>query len=203
MERIIKPIFIGIAGGTGAGKSTVCSALLAKYPSDIVLIQLDDYFKPAADIPRLNDMENWDHPDSLYLEKLADDLKELSAGRSVVINTKNEILNPEYKHTEQRILAKFMPMPVMLVEGYLVLWDERVRKFFERSIFLDVAHDVRWERRVHFKIDGYENAVLVPMHEQFVEPTKRHASDIIDVSDLKKDEVFKKVEEIILPYFRT
>ena len=193
----MKPIFIGIAGGTGAGKSTLCTALMDKYPDKIGLIQLDDYFKPESEVPKLEGHVNWDHPNALFLDKLANDLAQLSEGRSVIINTKNERLNPKYKKTDKRIPVKFHPKPVMLVEGYLVLYDKQVRKLLTTSIWLDVDHETRWARRVHFKYPEYEEKVLLPMHKKFAEPTKKYASYFIDVSQLSKEQVLKKAEDII------
>lgn len=193
----MKPIFIGIAGGTGAGKSTLCTAFQDKYLDKIGLIQLDDYFKLSFKVPKFEGHTNWDHPDALYLNKLAKDLAELWQGKSVTINTKNERLNPDYRKTDKRILAEFRPKPIMFVEGYLVLYDERIRKFFKTSIWLDIDHKKRWKRRIHFKYPEYEEKVLLPMYKQFVEPTKQYASHIIDVSDLSKEQVLEKAESII------
>src|SRR3989344_3160753 len=188
----MRPIFIGIAGGTGAGKSTLCSALMDKYPNKIGLVQLDDYFKPSAQVPKSDGHTNWDHPDALYLDKLANDLVKLSEGKPVIINTKNERLNPDYKKTDKRIPVEFRPKPIMLVEGYLVLFDERVRKFLATSLWLDVDHKTRWARRVHFKYPEYEEKVLRPMYKQFVKPSKQYAAHVIDVSDLASEQVLKK-----------
>lgn len=192
-----KPIFIGIVGGTGAGKSTLCTALQNKYPNKIGLIQLDDYFKPSAKVPEFKGHTNWDHPDALYLDKFARNLSEFSYGKSVIINTKNEQLNPDYKKTDKRIPVEFRPKPIMLVEGNLVLFDERVRKFFANSIWLDINHKTRWKRRIHFKYPEYEEKILLPMHKQFVEPTKQYAMHIINVTDLSKEQVLEKAENII------
>lgn len=198
----MKPIFIGIAGGTGAGKSTLCTALMDKYPDKIGLIQLDDYFKPSAQVPKFGEHTNWDHPDALFLDKLANNLAELSQGKSVVINTKNDRLNPDYKKTDKRIPIEFQPKPIMLVEGYLVLFDERVRKFLTTSIWLDGDHETRWARRVHFKYPEYEGKVLLPMHKQFAEPTKKYATHVIDVSDLSKEEVLEKADAIVKNFLK-
>jgi len=189
--------FIGITGGTGAGKSTLCNALQDKYPDQIGLIQLDDYFKPSEEKPKVGDIVSSDHPESLYLDKLANDLVELSKGNSVFINTKNEKLNPEYKNTKTRIPVEFFPKPIMLVEGFLILHDELIRKMLSTSIWLEIDHETRWSRRVHFKNSEYENKVLIPMHKKYVEPTKEYTEHIIDVSDLSKEQVFEKVEGII------
>ena len=194
----MKTIFIGITGGTGAGKSTLCNALKRKYPEKIELIQLDDYFKPLADKPKVGDIVNSDHPEALYLSKLADDLVKFARGESVTINTKNEYLNPAFEKTKERIPFEFHPTPIMLVEGFLVLYDERVRNLLTTSIWLEVNHATRWSRRVHFKNKEYEEKVLIPMHQQYVEPTKQYAEYIIDVSNLTKEEVLEKVEGILL-----
>lgn len=197
MESSNRPIFIGIVGGTGAGKSTLCTLLEEKYQEQIGLIQLDDYFKPIEEQPKIGDILNFEHPDSLYLDKFVSDLIELSKGNSVMVNTKNEKHNPDYKNTKVRIPFKINPKPIMLVEGYLILWDERVRELLSTSIWLEVDHKTRWERRVHFKNDEYEQKVLIPMHQKFVESTKQYAEHVIDVSDLSKEQVLEKTEEII------
>mgnify|MGYP002725497896 CR=1 FL=1 len=193
----MKPIFIGITGGSGAGKSTLCDALIVKYPEKIESIRLDDYFKPKDERPVLGDIVNHDHPDSLHFDQLADDLIELSEGKSVVINTRNTHLNPNYEETKIKIPFEFHPKPVILVEGFLLLSNERVKEILDESIFLDAAHDTRWDRRVHFKNEEYEKSVIIPMHDEHMEPTKEHASHVIDISDLSKEQVLEKVEDII------
>lgn len=193
----MKPMCIGIAGGSGAGKSTLCMALIDRYPDTIGCIQLDDYFKAPSDVPRLNGHLNYDHPDALLFDKLVEDLTELTEGKPFVIQTKNARLNPEFKHTRKRIPVEFHPKPIILVEGYLVLFDERVRSFFSRSVWLEANHETRWERRVHFKNQSYEQQVQLPMHAQFAEPTKQYASLLIDVSSLSKEEVVKRVDGMI------
>lgn len=197
MENTVK--FIGITGGSGAGKSTLCTMLQDKYPDKIGLIQLDDYFKSPADKPKVGNLENSDHPDSLYLDKLADDLLEFSKGNGVIINTKNERLNPKFEQTRIRIPIKFYPKPIMLVEGFLVLCNERIRKILSTSIWLEIDHKIRWPRRVHLnnKNEEYEKKVSIPMHNQYVEPTKKYAEYVIDISNLTKEQVFESVDNII------
>lgn len=196
-KSIMKMKFIGITGGSGAGKSTLCNTLKNKYPDMIELIQLDDYFKPLSDRPKVGDIINHDHPDSLYFDKLVDDLTRLSQGESVVIDTKNEHINPEYEKTKKKISFKFYPKPVVLVEGFLLLTDEKIRKLLNTSIYLDVGHEKRWSRRVHFKNEEYEKKVIIPMHNQFIEPSKKYAGYLIDVSNLTKEQVLEQVEKII------
>lgn len=199
MDKKIKPIFIGITGGSGSGKSTLCNTLRKKYQDKIGLIQLDDYFKPTADKPKVGNLVNSDHPDALFLDKLANDLIKLGEGKSVIINTKNEELNPEYERTKKRIPVEFFPKPTMLVEGFLLLHDEKIRELLDTIIFLDVNHGTRWARRVHLenKNKEYEEKVIIPMHNQYIEPTKKYADYVIDVSSLNKEQVLEKVEKIL------
>lgn len=199
----MKPIFIGITGGSGAGKSTLSNALKNKYPDKIELIQLDDYFKPLIDKPKVGDIINSDHPDALFLDKLADDLFKLSKGESVIINTKNEYLNPEFKNTKEKILVEFHSKSIILVEGFLLLHNEKIRELLDVSIFLDVEHKTRWDRRVHLanKNKEYEEKVIIPMHNQYIEPTKKHADHIIDISNLTKEQVLEEIEKIVFNYY--
>ena len=190
---------IGITGGSGAGKSTLCNTLKHKYPDQIQLIQLDDYFKPKEERPKVGDIVNSDHPDSLYLDQLAEDLKLLIANQSVIIHTKNEYLNPDWEKTKIKMPVTFHPKPIILVEGFLLLHNEKVRNLLDTSIFLDVEHDKRWERRVHLsnKNKEYEEKVIIPMHNQYIEPTKKYADHVIDISNLTKEDVLKEAENII------
>jgi len=181
----------------GAGKSTLWTSLLNKYPNQIGLIQLDDYFKKKELIPQYNGFNNWDHPEALHLDQLYQDLLHFQQGKSVWIDTKNELLNPKFKETKKHISVEFSPKPIMLVEGYLVLHDSKIRKLFETSIWLDIDQTKSWERRTHFKKDGYLEKVMLPMNEKFVKPSKQYAEHIIDVTDMKKEIVFEQVENIL------
>jgi uridine kinase len=185
MSALTRPcIFIGVAGGSGAGKSTLCMRLQENYPELLGLLQLDDYFKP----------------DALYFDKLQDDLAALRQGRAITQKTKNPHLNPDYPQTQQRILAVFEPKPVYLLEGYLILHDPEIRKHLTTSLWLDVDHETRWERRVHFKLDDYEKNVLIPMHATFVEPSKAYAKHYVDVAGKNRDEVYDLCLPLIKPY---
>ncbi len=191
---------IGITGGSGVGKSTLCNALKNKYPDQIELLQLDDYFKPREEKPKVGDLVNSDHPDSLYFDKLVLDLDKLLKGESVTLYTRNEYLNPDFFKNKEKTLVTLSPKPIIIVEGFLLLHNESVRKLLNTSIFLNEAHDTRWARR---PIRGnsnkeYEENVIIPMHNQYIEPTKKYADHVIDVSGLNADQVLEKVEKLIL-----
>ena len=193
----MKVKLIGITGGSGAGKSSLCNDLKNKYPDKIEHISLDDYFKPMSEKPKIDGIVNHDHPDSIYFSKLADDLEKLMQGKPVVINTRNIYLNPEYEKTKEKIPFEFYPKPIVLIDGFLVLHYERIRKLLATSIYLDAEHETRYSRRVHLKTEEYEKKVLIPMHNQYIEPTKKYTDHIIAVSNLTKEQVLEKVEEII------
>ena len=200
----MKPIFIGITGGSGAGKSTLGYCLKNKYPNIIELIHLDDYFKPLVDRPKVRNLVNSDHPKALYFDKIVADLIKLSQNKSVIIKTKNEYLNPEYQKNRVKIPFKFYPKKIILVEGFVLLYDEIIRKILTTSIFLDMEHEPRWARRVTLsnKNKEYEEKVIIPMHKKYVEPTKKYAEYIINVSNLSKEQVLEKVEKIIMKFIK-
>ncbi len=190
---------IGITGGSGAGKSTLCNALKNKYPDQIELLQLDDYMKPKEEKPKVGDLINSDHPDSLYFDKFILDLEKLLKGESFTLYTRNEYLNPDFFKNREKTLITLNPKPIIIVEGFLLLHYEKIRKLLDSSIFLDEKHDIRWARR---PIRGnsnkeYEEKVIIPMHNQYIEPTKNYADHVIDISNLTKEDVLKEAERII------
>jgi uridine kinase len=104
-----------------------------------------------------------------------------------------------FLHTRVRERVRGAPKPIIIVEGFLLLHDEKIRKLLDTSIFLDEKHDIRWARR---PIRGnsnkeYEDKVIIPMHNQYIEPTKKYADHVIDISNLTKEDVLKEAELII------
>ena len=187
----MKPIFIAISGGSGAGKSTLSYKLQDMYPDKIGIIHFDDYMKKREERPLFNGIINWDHPDSIDFDKLFIDLKSLSLGESICVNTKNERDNPDYRKTKERKEIIINAKPIMILEGYLSLYDNNIRDMLDYSIYLDIHHDQRIKRRTKSNDTNYVNLVLMPMHQEFVEPTKAFASLVLDVADLSADEVFQ------------
>lgn len=194
----MKTSIVGVSGGSGAGKTTLSEKLLEKYPDKVTLLQLDDYFYSREKLPILHNEPNFDHPDAVNFDKLIHDLNELRNGRSITVETRNLRVNPNYWETRQRIPVEVEPKPIILVEGFLLYYDERVRRMLDKKIWLEAPHDLRWERRMSPKNRGYEENVYKPMYEQHAEPTKEFADLVIDVSDKSADEVFAGIEKIVM-----
>jgi uridine kinase len=180
------PLLIGIGGGTGSGKTTVANVILARVGAErIAFLPHDAYYRDLADLPRAQrDMVNFDHPDSLETALLIEHLEALKRWEPVQI--------PVYDftaHTRTDRTTTIAPQPVILVEGILVFAEPRLRELFDVKIYVDTPADIRFIRRLQRDmlergrsmesvIHQYQTTVR-PMHEEFVEPSKRFADVII------------------------
>lgn len=183
MER---PLVVGIAGGTGSGKTTVAHKLAAAMPNGrCVTIEHDAYYRDQAHLsPEDRAETNYDHPDSLESDLLAKHLRELRAGRAVEL--------PIYDfatHTRRKDTRRVEPARVIIVEGILVFTELRLRELMDIKIFVDTDADIRLIRRIRRDLeqrgrtfqsvrDQYY-ATVRPMHIEHVEPSKRWADLIV------------------------
>lgn len=182
----MKRIIIGVAGGTGSGKTTVSQEILRRVGAQrIVFIQHDSYYRDQSHLrPEARAKLNYDHPDSLESDLLVAHLQQLQAGQAVDI--------PAYDFTQHTRLSDthhVEPKRVILVEGILIFAELALREMFDVKIYVDTDADVRFIRRlrrdiaergrtVESVIEQYANTVR-PMHLEFVEPSKRYADVII------------------------
>ena len=181
-----KVFVLGVAGGTGSGKTTVARNVIAALPADAaVLIDHDAYYRDRSGLPPAErERINYDHPDAIETELLVAHLVALRAGRGVDL--------PQYdyrEHARRRETRRVEPAPVVVVEGILVLADERLRAQMDLKIFVDTDADVRLLRRLHRDIEqrgrtfdqvrAQYNETVRPMHLAFVEPSKRFADLIV------------------------
>jgi uridine kinase len=182
----MEPVVIGVAGGTGSGKTTVAHEILKRAGTrQISLIQHDAYYKDLGDLPLAQRaMFNFDHPDALENKLLIAHLKELKAGRSIAM--------PVYDfrtHTRTEQVQHVEPHRVILVEGILIFADKALRQLMDVKIYVDTDADIRFIRRLQRDIaergrtmDSVIHQYLAtvrPMHQEFVEPSKRYADVII------------------------
>ena len=126
--------------------------------------------------------------------------QKLKAGESISITSKNERLVPRKKKDNAetptpRLPLTIDPNEVIILEGYLSLYNTEVRKLIDHSFYLEAVHDTRIKRRTNFLNPDYEQKVLKPMHEQYVEPTKKFADQIIDVSSVDINSVVAIIEK--------
>lgn len=181
-----RPVIIGVAGGSGSGKTTIALAVIESVGSDrVVLIQHDAYYRDQTAVaPEARAKVNYDHPASLESELLVAHLEELLAGRPVEKPLYDFALHNRRAETET-----VRPKPVVLVEGILVLAEPELRDLMDLKIYVDADADLRLMRRlerdtqergrsVSSVLDQYR-ATVRPMHLQFVEPSKRHADLVV------------------------
>jgi uridine kinase len=180
------PLVIGIAGGTGSGKSTIAQAIAAAVPSEQVsIIEHDQYYRDLPDLAVEERAQlNFDHPGALETELLVRHVAALRQGAPVDV--------PMYDFKTHRRLPerrRVEPTPVIIVEGILVFVEEPLRSLMDVKIFVDTDSDIRLMRRIRRDMeqrgrsfqairDQYYKTVR-PMHIQFVEPSKRWADIII------------------------
>lgn len=187
---------IGIAGGSGSGKSTVAYKMVDKYPETFEILNFDDYQKLKGSnsiLPILHGMINWDHPDVIDWDKLLSDIIMLQSGSSVTIQTWAHRSNPDYFKHRKMIPRTIYPRKILILEGYLALWNKKLRNIYNRKYYLDVDNKTIFKRRDKFVDPVYDKKILIPMHKKYVLPTKRYADVVLDVSRLNADKVFHKI----------
>lgn len=179
-------LVIGIAGGTGSGKSTVVKRIIESFPQgEVAVIPQDCYYKDNAHIPLEQRLKmNYDEPDSIEWTLLADHLNKLKAGEEVDMPTYEFITCSRKAET-----VRIKPCDVVVVEGILVLAAKELQDMLDVKVFVDADADDRLIRVIHrdciergrtpkMVIDRYE-AILKPMHELYIEPSKRTADLIV------------------------
>ena len=180
------PFLIGIAGGTGSGKTTVANAIVKRVGEErIAILSHDSYYRDFVDLPKdIFERQNFDHPDSLESELFVRHLKALKQG--MVVETPIYDFKLHRRAAETR---RIEPRKVILVDGILIYAEPELRKLFDVKIYVDTDADIRLIRRlkrdmaergrsVESVVEQYESTVR-PMHMEFVEPSKRYADLIV------------------------
>ena len=181
----MKSLVIGICGGSGSGKTTVANRLMEAFPDEAVLLSMDFYYRRNDHLTFEERCKiNYDHPDSLETELMIEHLKALKEGKTVTV--------PQYDFTVHNRSDKVLvlePRPIIIVEGILLFTDNTLVNLMDIRVYVDTDADVRILRRARRDIDERGRtlesvmnqylATVKPMHEQFVEPTKKKAQIIV------------------------
>lgn len=177
--------FIGVTGGSGSGKSTVARNVLEKVgPEQVTYVQQDSYYKDLSHLPMdVRAQLNFDHPDAFDNALFVEHLIELKSGRSV------ELPLYDFKSYTRVGSKTIEPRPVIMVEGILTLSEESIRKLLNIKIYVDTDPDIRIIRRLRRDVlergRSLEHVLaqyletVRPMHQQFIEPTRRFADIVI------------------------
>ena len=182
----MKTIIIGIAGGTGSGKSTFTRKLKKEFKDDVAVLYHDNYYRDQSDIPLEERRKtNYDHPDAMETELLVEQLKELKEGKTIQCPTYDYTL-----HTRSSEVVTVEPKKVILLEGILVLADERLRDLMDIKVYVEADADERILCRIIRDVkergrdmEGVVEQYLTtvkPMHYLYVEPTRSTADIVIN-----------------------
>lgn len=206
-KKFHAPLVIGVAGGSGSGKTTVARVILERVGEEhIAYLPHDAYYKDNSHLPPAERAKiNYDHPDSLETTLLIEHLKRLRQGLPIE--------RPVYDFTTHSRTTETVPVqphPIIMVEGILIFAEPELRKLFDVKIFVDTDADIRFIRRLVRDIEErgrtmtsvveqYLNTVR-PMHLEFVEPSKRYADVIIPEGGLNSvamDMVVARIEALL------
>lgn len=207
MPKQTQPLVIGIAGGTGSGKTTVASVVLQRVGAQhISFLAHDAYYRDVKELSLAERARiNYDHPDSLESDLLVRHINLLKAGQPAEMPVYDFTTHSRTEHT-----IHVAPHNVILVEGILIFYEPALRKLFDVKIFVDTDPDIRFIRRLQRDIiergrttesviNQYLNTVR-PMHLEFVEPSKRYADVIIPeggMNTVALDMVIARVESLL------
>ena len=201
----MESIIIGVAGGSGSGKSTFTNRIKKYFGDEVVVLYHDNYYRKQDGVPFEERVRvNYDHPDSLETDLLVEHLKELKAGRSIDC--------PVYDYSQHNRSAEVIridPKPVILVEGILLLADERIRDLLDIKVYVEADADERILRRISRDVEergrdlnGIIEQYLTtvkPMHYLYVEPTRSKADIVINSgkNDVAFDLFVSKIEQLL------
>ena len=198
----LNPIIIGIAGGTGSGKSTLADNIKKEFKNNISMLSHDYYYKNNLHLPFEERVKlNYDHPEAFDTDLMIEHLQKLKNGET--------IKRPSYSfidHLREEETYDVIPKKVIIVEGILIFENKALRDMMDIKIFVDASADIRFIRRllrdveergrtVPSVVDQYCRTVK-PMHDQFVEPSKKYADIIVPEGGYNKVALNMVVEKI-------
>ncbi|ALM19871.1 uridine kinase [Nonlabens tegetincola] len=186
-------LIIGVAGGTGSGKTTVVQQMVHEFPeNEVTVISQDSYYKDTSHLSYEERVKiNFDHPESIDFDLLEKHIKQLRKGITI-----DQPIYSFVDHNRTGETVPTAPSQVIIVEGILILTMPKIRKLFDIKVYIDCDSDERLIRRLKRDIvdrgrdmnevlERYQNT-LKPMHQQFIEPTKAYADVIIPTNRFNK-----------------
>ncbi|MFR4967176.1 MAG: uridine kinase [Lactobacillus kalixensis] len=208
MTTLDKPVIIGIAGGSGSGKTTIAHEIADRINDDdhIMIMTQDSYYKDNTDLPMSERKKiNYDHPDAFDMPLLEAQLNQLLHRKSIEMPTYDFTA-----HTRSDETIHIEPADIIILEGILVLFNEEIRNLMDIKVFVDTDDDIRFIRRLERdmkergrSLDSVINQYLStvkPMYNQFIEPTKRYADIIVPEGGANRvaiDMLTTKIESIL------
>ena len=196
---------IGIAGGSGSGKSTFAKRLKERFPEDIALVSCDNYYLARTGMPfEERKRQNYDSPEAFEFDLMIQQITDLKNGKSVLCPVYDFSL-----HTRSERVIEIQPKPIILIDGILIFAEPRLRQIMDMRIYVETDADERILRRARRDmaergrdLDGIIEqylATVKPMHNQHVEPTKAYADIIINggLNDRAYDLVKNKIQSIL------
>lgn len=176
---------VGVAGGSASGKTTIVKKIEEYFGKDIVILSHDSYYKAHDDMSYEERSQlNYDHPESFETDRMAEDIRSLIKGNAIEVPVYDYTIHNRAEET-----IRVEPKPVIIIEGILILENKELRDLMDAKIYVDTDADERLMRRIRRDmrerarsidsiLDQYAETVK-PMHEEFVEPSKRYADVII------------------------
>jgi uridine kinase len=186
MMFLMRPFVVGVAGGTGSGKTTVAQQVVASVSgAQVVMLAMDHYYRDQTHMPFEERVKvNYDHPEAFDNDLYLAHIQQLLAGQAIAMP---QYSFTEYTRTTQTVAVR--PAPIVVLEGIVVLVDARLRELMDLKVFVDTDADVRFIRRLERDIAERGRSVgsvvqqylelVRPMHLSFIEPSKRYADVII------------------------
>jgi uridine kinase len=190
----IGPLIIGVAGGSGSGKTTICRQLAHRFGDAAFVLSSDNYYRSQSHLsPKERAELNFDHPDAIDFQLLGEHLAEIRKGNAVDV--------PQYDfttHTRRQQQTNLLAPPILLVEGILLFVQDEVRQHFDLTIFVNATSETRYQRRLardteergrtEASVEAQWRTTVAPMYERFVAPTQRLVQMVINTdNDVRQD----------------
>lgn len=189
---------VGISGPSGSGKTTIANRLQTLLPDRVTILEADNYFIDFNNLPKLGVWRDWDRPENIKWNQLGDDIMALKSGRSVsssALNKTSLVKTPLYLESKELII----------VEGFLLFWDQTIRDLLDLKVFLDLPEEmilVRRETREGRPDSGYRKQVVLPAYKNYGKNTMNYADLILDAT-MSIDYIVEKIRLYMNKKLRT